>query len=185
MGTKYSDINLTTSVAVYFAQKLNESGWRVYWQATDTYSGTASLGTVTIIPELPNEPELIVLPPRNRIAEEVLVPVFSVNISQQPVEEALEGLGSEIFEEKASFVIQGFCSDRSQHMAFATMFRNFFRPEFRLIIRDFENNPTSPTIVDDTNTVVDSRSVQRIDFPELPQPVRYYLNAEINITYFD
>ena len=185
MGTKYSDINLTTSVAVYFAQKLNESGWRVYWQSTDTYSGVATLGTVTIVPELPNEPEFIVLPPRNRTAEEVVVPVFSVNVSQQPKEESLEGLGSDIFEEKASLVIQGFCADRSQHMAFATMFRNFFRPEFRVIVRDFETNPTDPPIVDDTNTVIDSRSVERLDFTDLPQPVRYYLNAEINITFFD
>lgn len=185
MGTQYSDINLTTSFAVYFAQKLNESGWQIYWQATDTFSGTATLGTVTIVPELPNEPELIVLPPRNRIPEEALVPVFSVNISEQPTEEAREGLGSDIFEEKASLVIQGFVADRAQHMAFATMFRNFFRPEFRIPIRDFEASPTNPPLVDDTNTVVDSRSVERIDFPDLPQPVRYYINAEINITYFD
>lgn len=183
--TQYSDVNLTTSMAVYFAQKLNQAGWQVYWQSTDTYSGTASLGTVTIVPELPNEPELIVLPPRDRVAEEVLVPVFSVNISTQPEDEAREGLGSDIFEEKVSMVIQGFVVDRAQHMAFATLFRSFFRPEFRIPIRDFEALPVNPPLVDDTNTVVDSRSVERLDFPELPHPVRYYLNAEINLTYFD
>ena len=185
MATKYSDINLTTSLAVYFAQKLNESGWRVYWQATDSYSGIATLGTVTLVPELPNEPGFLVLPPRERVANEVIVPAFSVNISKQPRDVELEGLGSEIFEEEASFVIQGFVVDRAQSMAFATMFRNFFRPQFRLIVRDFETDPTNPTIVDDTNTVVNSRDVERIDFTDLPQPVRYYLNAEINITYFD
>lgn len=185
MATQYSDINLTTSLAVYFAEKLNDSGWRVYWQATDTYSGIANLGTVTIVPELPNEPGLIVLPPKTRVADEVVVPVFSVNISDQPTDEAREGLGSDIFEEKASLVIQGFVVDRAQHLAFATLFRSFFRPEFRIPIRDFEASPVDPPLVDITNTVVNSRSVERLDFPELPQPVRYYLNAEINITYYD
>ena len=183
--TQYSDLNLTTSLAVYFANKLNDAGWRIYWQATDTYSGIATLGTVTLVPELPNEPELIVLPPRDRVAEEVLVPVFSVQISQQPEDMEREGLGSDIFEEKTSIVIQGFVVDRAQHMAFATMFRNFFRPEFRIPIRDFEASPVNPTLVDDINTVVNSRSVERLDFPDLPPPVRYYLNAEINISYYD
>ena len=70
-------------------------------------------------------------------------------------------------------------------MVFATYIRNFFRQDFRIPIWDWEGNPTTPNLIDNINTYVDHRRVDRLEFPDLPQPVRYYLNASIELIYFD
>jgi hypothetical protein len=186
MSTQYTDINLTTSVAAFFANSLTALGYQIYWQGSNTFSGVATLGTVTIVPEMPDEPEYIVMPPRpNRVIQEVVTPAFSAHVLDQPVEEYRLGLGDSIFRNRVTVILEGFTPDKVSHMVFATYIRTFFRPEFRLPIWDFESNPVTPALVDNINTYVDHRRVERLEFPDLPQPVRYYLNAAIDIIYFD
>lgn len=186
MPTAFTDINLTTSFAGFFANQLSAIGWQIYWQGTNTLSGVSSLGTVTIVPEMPNEPGLIVMPPRpNKTQQEVVTPVFATHILDEPFEEFRLGLGEDLFRNRTTLILEGFVVDKAQHMVFATYIRTFFRPEFRIPIWDFEGNPTTPALVDNINTYVDHRRVDRLEFPDLPQPVRYYINAAIDIIYFD
>lgn len=186
MSTLFTDLNLTTSFAGFFANNLTAAGWQVYWQGTNTFSGVAGLGTVTIVSEMPNEPELIVMPPRpNRIQQEVVTPAFAVHVLDQPFEEYRIGLGDDLFRNRTTLVLEGFTVDKVQHMVFATYIRTFFRPDFRIPIWDFEGNPTTPALIDNINTYVDQRRVDRLEFPDLPQPVRYYLNCAVDLVYFD
>ncbi len=184
--TAFTDINLTTSFAGFFANALAAAGWQIYWQGTNTLSGTAGLGVVTFVPEMPNEPELIVMPPRpNKAQQEVVIPVFAAHILEEPTEEFRYGLGDDIFRNRSTLILEGFVKDKAQHMVFATYIRTFFRPDFRIPIWDWEGNPTTPALVDNINTYIDHRRVDRLEFPDLPQPVRYYLNAAVDILYFD
>jgi len=186
MATKFTDINLTTSFAGDFANKLATLGWQIYWQGTNTFSGIATLGTVSIVPEMPNEPEYIVMPPRpNKTQQEVVTPAFAVHVLEEPIEEYRYGLGDDLFKNRTTLILEGFTIDKAQHMVFATYIRTFFRPEFRIPIWDWEGNPTTPALIDNINTYVDHRRVDRLEFPDLPQPVRYYLNAAIDLIYFD
>src|SRR2546423_7349062 len=147
MATLYTDINFTTSLAGYFANQLTNIGWQIYWQGTNTFSGVATLGTVTIVPEMPNEPELIVMPPRpTRLPQEVVTPAFSVHLLDQPLEEYRYGLGDTIFVNRTTLIVEGFTKDKAQHMVFATYIRNFFRQDFRIPIWDWEGNPTTPNL---------------------------------------
>jgi hypothetical protein len=187
-NTKYTDRNFTVSVAGYFANQLVASNWNVYWQGTNVTSGIGSgaQGTVTIVPEMPQEPELIILPKSTpKTQQEVIVPVFAVHILEQPTEEIRVGLGDAEFRNRVILVIEGFTQDKASHMAFATLIRTYFRPEFRIPIYDWEGNSVTPNLIDYANTYVDHRQIERAEFPDLPQPVRYYINAAISIVYFD
>lgn len=184
-NTLYTNQNLITSVAGYLANQFASSGWQIYFQATDVSSGIATLGAVTIVPKLPNEPNYFVVPPQTRSMQQVLIPAFAVDIQDEPQEIVRVGLGDVEFEQKVTFIIQGFVVDKVSHMAFATMLRNFFRPEFRIPIYDWEHNPTTPALIDNINTYVESRRIDTMEFPDLPIPVRYYINMELNVIFFD
>jgi hypothetical protein len=185
-STLYTDINFTTSIAGYFANQLVATGWQIYFQGTNIFSGIATLGTVTIVPEMPDEPSLVVMPPRpTRIPQEVVTPAFSVHVMDQPLEEYRYGLGDSLFVNRVSLIIEGFVVNKQQHMVFATYLRNFFRQDFRIPIWDYENNPVTPNLIDNINTYIDHRRVDRLEFADLPQPVRYYINAVIDMIYFD
>lgn len=183
--TLFSNINLVTSVAGYFANKLTQSGWAVYWQARGTFSGTATIGEVTLTPEFPNEASYIVLPPRARTDSEVLLPAFAVRLSDEPIEEARAGLGEDLFKESGVIQIDGYVVDKAQHMAFATMFRNWFREDTYIPIWNWEQNPTTPQLVDDHNVYVVNRQVEALEMVNLPNPVRYYLSMTADIVYYD
>lgn len=183
-NTKFTDINITTSVAGFLANKLTESGWEVFWQARDVSSGIATQGSVTIVPEFPREPGLLVLPPRARSSSEILVPAFSVQIMEEPFEENRAGLGEDLFQHRTAVVIDGYVADQAQHLAFATMFRNWFRQDTRIPIYDFESNPVTPQLVDD-DVRVENRKTDRLELPDLPDPVRYYINMQVDLVFFD
>lgn len=183
--TQFTNINVLTSVAGYFANQLTAAGYAVFWQAQQVFSGTASLGEVTIVPEFPNEPSFLVQPPRDRTQSEVVVPAFAVRFSGDPSEEERAGLGQDLFRQRGRIEIDGYVLNQAQHMAFATMFRNWFRQDTYITIWDWESNPVTPPLVDDHNVYVESRQVQTIEMPNLPNTVRYYLNMAVDIVYYD
>lgn len=187
--TKLTDINITTSVAGYFANKLVLSGWRVYWQATDVFSGTATMGDVTIVPEFPDDPSLMVLPSAikdTRVASEVMLPAFSLQIIAEPLEQIRAGLGEDLFHFGAAMAIEGFVTNLSEHLAFATMFRNWFREGTVIPMYDYETSPTSPPPIDQ-HVWVERRLVDRfraVD-PNVPRQARYFLSTQIDLSFFD
>lgn len=184
--TQLTDLNLTTSLATYFANKLAESGWAVYWQARDVMSGTATNGEVTIVAEFPNEPSNLVLPPKTRTEDEVLLPAFSVQLITEPFIVQRAGLGEALFERAATFSIDGFLVDQAQHMAFATMFRNWFYDGVLIPVRDYESNPDNPSLID-VDVRVETERIERFYTVDqsAPRPLRYYLSTQIDISFFD
>lgn len=184
--TNITDLNLTTSAAIYLATKLTESGWRIYWQATDTFSGTPSQGDVTLVPEFPNEPNLLIFS-GERSVDKVVLPAFSVRILSEPTETLRAGLGEDLFLQNATLNYEGFVRTKAEHLAFATLFRNWFREDTTLPIYDFETDPVSPILVVDADVVMVDRRLDRIDFlsPDTPPPYRYFLDLEVDLLYFD
>ncbi len=185
--TKYTDLNLITSGATFLANNLTGAGWEVYWQLTDVLSGTATQGSVTLVPEFPNEPSLLVAPPRTRVINEVLMPAFAVTLSSEPVESFRAGLGDTEFEQRGSLLIEGFVVDTSQHLAFATLLREWFREDASLPLYDYELSPENPSIVTDSDVVFRNRRIDRLEFVEKDVPVqaRYYINMEVDIVFYD
>jgi hypothetical protein len=183
--TKFSDINLVTSVAGYFANRITESGWKVYWQARAIFSGTGSVGEVTLTPEFPNEPSFIVQPPRERTESEIIIPAFAVRLVDMPIETERAGIGEDLFRESATIQIDGYVLSQSQHMAFSTMFRNWFRQDTYIPIWDWEANPVTPSLVDDHNVYIENRQVEALEMTNLPSPVRYYINMTADLIYYD
>lgn len=185
--TQLTDLNLTTSVARYLAEKFTGAGWAIYWQATDVMSGTATNGEVTLVPEFPSEPSMLVLPPRDaRTSTEVLLPAFSVQLISEPSEVSRAGLGQDLFEQFASFAIEGFAVNQEQHMAFATVFRNWFREDTRLLIYDYENDPVDPSLID-VDVIVERRLVDRLYTLDqnAPRQLRYFLSTQVDVSFFD
>lgn len=183
--TNFSDINIITSVAGYVANQLTAGGWAVYWQARGVFSGTATLGEVTMVPEFPSEPNNIVLGPRERIQSEVIVPAFSVGIATTPQEDIIAGLGEDYYETVTEITVDGFVANKSQHMAFSTLFRNWFKKDTYISIYDWEANPITPSLIEDRNLYVRNRQVELIDSPDLPNPVRYYINMTAELVFYD
>lgn len=183
--TQYTDTNLTTSLAGYFANQLTSVGYAVYWQATAISSGVGTAGSITLVPEFPNEPNFLVLGPRPRVPNEALIPAFSVRIAKSPYEEARAGLGEDLFRQRAEVVIDGFVENRVQHLAFGTMLRNWFRGITYIPIYDWDDNPTTPALIDGINTYTENRQVERIELPNVPNPLRYYLNMTAELVYYD
>lgn len=183
--TKFSDINLVTSMAGYFANQLTAGGWAVYWQARGVLSGTAVVGEVTIVPEFPAEPSNLVIGPRTRTQSEVIVPAFAVSINVTPHEEVIAGLGEDSYETATEITIDGFVETKAQHMAFSTLFRNWFRKDTYIPIYDWEGNAVTPNLVEDRNLYVRDRQVEVIDSPNLPNPVRYYINMTAELVFYD
>ena len=183
--TKFSDINLVTSVGGYFANQLTAAGWAVYWQARGVFSGTATLGEVTIVPEFPAEQQNLVIGPKARIQSEVIIPAFSVSVSMTPQEEILAGLGQDLYVTVTEITIDGFVVNKAQHLAFSTLFRNWFRKDTYIPIYDWESNAVTPDLIDDRNLYVRNRQVEVIDSPNLPNPVRYYINMTAELVFYD
>ena len=186
MDTQYTSLNLTTSAAVYIANKFTETGWAIHWQATNITSGVATNGTVTLVPEFPDEPSNLILPVSGVAftQHEVTIPAFTVQLSSEPVEEDRVGLGDATFESRARILIDGYVVDQAQHLAFATLFRNWFRKDTWFSVFDFETNPTSPPLIDEFVQIND-RFLNRLEVVNVPRPVRYYLNLEVDISYFE
>ncbi len=151
MDTQYTSLNLTTSAAIFLANKFTSGGWAVHWQATNVTSGSAGQGTVTLVPEFPDEPSNLILPVSGVAftQHEVTIPAFTVQLSSEPVEDERAGLGEEVFESKARILIDGYVVDQAQHLAFATLFRNWFRKDTWFPVFDFETNPTAPPLIDE------------------------------------
>jgi hypothetical protein len=190
MATRITDLNLTTSTALYLAEKCTEAGWLVYWQATGVESGTATLGEVTLVPEFPNEPNLLVAPEnpiQARTQSHVIIPAFAVTLIMEPVEERRAGIGEDLFQQRAKLLIDGFVVDKAEHFSFATLFRDWFREGFPLPIRDFTNYPSNPPLVDSGNVDVwfENRELDATELLDVPPHARYYLNMEVDIVYFD
>jgi hypothetical protein len=190
MATRITDLNLTTSAALYLAESLTDAGWLVYWQATGVESGTATLGEVTIVPEFPAEPNFLVLPEdpiQTRTANKVIIPAFSIRLAAEPREERRAGLGEDLFQQRGTILIDGFVTDKAEHLSFATLFRNWFREGFSLPIRDYENYPSNPPLLDSGNVDVwfENRELDALELLDVPPHARYYLNMEVDIVYFD
>lgn len=183
--TQYTDINIVTSVAGYFANQLVASGWAIYAQATGIMSGVATQGTVTLVPEFPNEPGFLVLPGGPRTPNEVQIPAFSIHITRAPIDERRAGLGQDLFVQRLQITIDGFVVSQAQHLAFGTMFRNWFREDTYISIYDWESNPTTPPLVDDHNTYIQNRQVEQMEMTALPNPVRYYINMTADLVFYD
>jgi hypothetical protein len=181
-----TDLNLTTSFSKYLADKLTESGWAVYWQATEVSSGTATFGEVTLVPEFPDDPSLLVLPPKTRTSSEILIPAFTVTLYTEPYETTRAGIGDSEFLYNAAFGIDGFVVDQSQHMAFASMFRNWFKQDFRIPIYDYGSDPISPDLID-TEVLIDRRALDRLrsNDPNIPRPARYFISMQVDFSYYD
>jgi hypothetical protein len=186
MATQLTDLNLTTSAAVFVGEQFADAGWAVYWQATDILSGTAVEGEVTIVPEFPDDPSLLVLPPATRSASKILLPAFAVTLSSEPFDVIRAGLGETIFEQRSSIMVDGFVADQSQHLAFATMFRNWFRDGVIFPVRDYESSPTNPSLID-IDVIFEGRRIDRTEFvdPSVPPTARYYLNMEVDLMFFE
>lgn len=183
--TRFTNLNLITSIAGFFANRLTESGWAVFWQARQVFSGTAVLGEVTLTPEFPNEPSFIVQPPRDRTQSEIIVPAFCVRFDTEPIDEVRAGLGQDLFQERAVIQIDGYVLNQSQHMAFPTMFRNWFRRDTYIPIWDWEANPVTPDLIDYSNVYIENRQVEALEMINLPNPVRYYINLTADLVYYD
>lgn len=185
--TQYTDSNLITSISGYLANQMTAAGWQVYYRFTGIYSGTATQGIISLVPEFPNEPQYLVLPttPRNQTPNSIILPAFSVRLDRQPVEEQRAGLGQDLFVQRAEMVIDGFVPDRASHLAFATLLRNWFRTDTYISVYDWDSNPSTPALVDDRNTRIENRQVERIEVPSVPNSVRYYLNMTADIVYYD
>ena len=185
--TQLTDLNLTTSFARYCAEQFTAAGWLIHWQATTVESGTATLGEVTLVPEFPSDPSVLVLPPRTRKASEILLPAFTIAMVQEPTILTRAGLGEDLFETVAQFAIEGFAVDQSEHMAFATLFRDWFRDGKVLPMFDYETTPAAPTAISDAEVIVESRAINRnyTTDPNVPRQARYYLSALIDVTFFD
>jgi len=185
--TQLTTTNLTTSAATFLANRFTQAGWEIYWQMSDIVSGTATNGSVTIVAEFPAEPAMLVLPPKTRTSSEVLLPAFSIQISAEPIEIERAGLGEEIFLQQAQLFVDGYAVDLAQHMAFATMLRNWFKDGTVLPIYDFEDSPGNPSLLEDEVVIMENRSVIRlIDVdPNTPRQDRYYLSMEVDLVFYD
>jgi len=182
-NTQYTDLNLQTSVAIWLANSFTSANWKVYWQMTQVMSGTGSIGEVTIVPDFPNEPSIIVLPPRVRNTTEILLPALAISIFREPFMEARAGLGEDLFRQSMTARIDGYTVDQVQHMVFATMFRNWFRDGYLVGVYDFESNPTNPPFVGYLE--IDRLAVDKVEFTEASESVRYYVSAFVDFIYFD
>jgi hypothetical protein len=191
MSTQITDLNITTSAATYLANQFTGAGWLVHWQATGVDSGTATVGEVTLVPEFPKEPNLMVLPTspiQARTTNEVILPAFAIRMSVEPNEEVRAGLGEDLFFQRGTLMVDGFVTDQAEHLAFSTMFRDWFREGYALPIFDFENTPSNPPLLTDSNVSFENRSLDRVelvDDPGVPPYIRYYLNLEVDFVFFD
>jgi hypothetical protein len=183
--TLYTNINLITSVAGFLGNKFADSGWKIYWQSRAIFSGTGTVGEITIVPEFPSEPTYIVAPPRSRTQNEVITPAFCVHISSQPEEISLAGIGQDLYEQRTEMHVEGFVNDLGQHMAFATILRNFFRENTIIPIYDWESNVATPDLVDDRNNYIENRQIEAVELPNVPNPVRYYISMIFDLVYYD
>jgi len=186
MATQLTDLNLTTSAATFVAQQFVDAGWAVYWQATNVYSGTAVEGEVTMIAEFPDDPNVLVLPPATRSSSKVLLPAFAVTLSSEPFEVERAGLGEDVFEQSARITVDGFAADQAQYMAFATMFRNWFKEGVILPVYDYETTPSTPSVID-IDVIFEGRRIDRTELvgPTIPPTARYYLNMEVELMFFE
>jgi hypothetical protein len=150
---------------------------------TGVMSGVGSVGEVTIVPEFPNEPSMIVLPPRARNSNEVLLPALAISLFREPFMEARAGIGEDLFRQNVTIRVDGYTVDQSQHMTFATLFRNWFREGYLLPVSDFESDPVTPASVG--NLEIDRLSIDRVEFTEAPESTRYYVSAFIDFIFYD
>jgi hypothetical protein len=187
MATDYTDLNIISSVARYLAEHLNSAGWAVYWQETNVSSGVATNGEVTLLPEFPNEPNVLARPqnvtghPQNK----VVIPAFAIHVIP-PQEASRTGLGEDEFYNKAVVVVDGFVIDRAQHLAFATLFREWFRTDTTVNMFDYETTPSAPSLISSLSYFT-NRNINRIVLtePDEPPEARYYLNLEVDLIFVD
>jgi hypothetical protein len=182
--TQLTDLNITTSIARFLAEKFVNAGWAIHYQSTGVSSGIATNGEVTLVAEFPDEPNLLILPPKTRSASEVLVPAFAVRISREPEVEIRAGLGHTDFLQRGSILVDGFVVDQAQHMAFATMFRNWFRQEEYVTIYDYESTPTSPAAVD-IDVWWEDVYIDRVEDTAAPRQARYYVRLETDFAFYE
>lgn len=185
MATLLTDINLTTSAAVFLADRFTEAGWKIYWQSRDVFSGTGNQGEVTIVSEFPDEPNLLVLSASERTTHEVVIPAFSVHIDP-PIEEFRAGLGDAELFQRSSVIIDGFAGNKSQYLSFSTMMRDWFRDGTVLPVRDFESNPNDPSLID-ADVIFENRELIREELfgNDVPPQVRYYISMKIDLVFVD
>lgn len=182
-NTQYTDLNIQTSAAVWVANLFTSANWKIYWQMTGVMSGTGSLGEVALVPDFPNEPSLIVLPPRERNSSEILLPAMAISVFREPFMEARAGIGEDLFRQIVTLRVDGYTVDQSQHMAFATMFRNWFREGYLLEVYDYESNPTNPPFVGYLE--IERLALDRVEFEQSPESVRYYVSAFVDFIFYD
>ena len=179
------------SLQIQFADRLLEKGFNVFWQTTgETDPPVGSpIGTVTLVPEFPPDPVNLTRSPRlndGTVAGpgQVMVPAFALSIADSPVKIRRVGLGQEEFERWLTFYIYGFAYDEFQQRLLKDLLYEWLQiGDVRLQVWDYDSNNETPTALESMD-VIDAQVTKEERVTEI-DAIRYYVTAEIIVSYFE
>lgn len=187
---KFTSLNIEQSVARYYADKLLDNGYQVYWWDTKQAEGTAG-PIITFVRDFPEQPTTIVFPTEAQEDHLIRVPAFAVKVFIDPAttEAARAGIGEGAFEWVADVRVDGFVHTELQWYTFQKHFTEWFaHPDVRITLRDYQADLTNPA-PDPCDGYVQLENVsvarQELAGPLLPAAARYYIRVSSTATYLE
>lgn len=189
----YSSDNISVSIQRSFATALKAFGYNVLWRATDDFeaktTGGTAKGTVTILPEFPENPAYLVKSAglndgSTPKAEEIAVPAFVFVLPTGPKKISIAGIGHSDYEWQRGFRIEGFAWDEFQQRELMDFFYTWLqRGNVRLPIWDYVTNPSAPPALDPVDVI--RADVEKTELIHEVAAIRYYLSASAIISYYE
>lgn len=187
----YTTTNVQVSLSMALGQFLQSIGYNVHWQATgETDAQTAGLatplGTITLVPEFPANPQYIVRLKGDSSGPEVIViPALCLRIEGSPTRKVIRGLGHKDYEWQRHIVVDGFASNEFEHRSLAdalyTWFQSVEWKEFP--VYNYDANPVSPALLG--SLWVETTGVDRKALVNDNEAVKYYIQAVSLVTYIE
>jgi hypothetical protein len=190
---KYSSDNITISIQRSFANALKAFGYNVLWRANGTSEaqtlGGQAKGTVTLIPEFPENPAYLVKSaglndgstPKE---EEIAVPAFAFVLPTGPKKIRIAGIGHSDYEWQRGFRIEGFAWDEFQQRELMDFFYTWIQGgNVRLPVWDYVSNPSSPPALDPVDVI--RADAEKTELIHEVAAIRYYLSVSAIISYYE
>jgi hypothetical protein len=192
---KYTTTNVQASLALDLARFLQAEGYDVLWQATQTRWGQSAglataKATVTIAPDFPDDPRLIVrLNSDPAVAQEIVVPALAVVV--EPRERAGGmGLGHRDSLWERRVVVDGFAADAFQQRELVDALSAWLtrEPSYAVAAVDVDN---APAVGADDVPTLDPLTVRKAeaDPPTVAvtelEAVRFYVRLVAYVQYVE
>jgi hypothetical protein len=192
---KYTTSNLMISLTTQFATRLLENGFAVYWASTketddpDSMLYPTPVGTVTLVSDFPTDPVNVTRSPRlndGTVPSEgqILVPAFALSIDDSPIRIRRVGLGQAEFERWLTVYIYGFTYDDFQQRKLKDVLYDWLQiGDVRLQVWDYDSNAVTPSELESMD-VINAQVTKEERVTEI-EAIRYYVAAEIIVSYFE